>query len=188
MFLLTLGVALFTLIHLYPCFAVAHRARLRERLGENRYKGLFLPAGVCRHRLHHRRLAVGQRLTALLPAGLGADDHDGDDALCADPLLFSGQGSNHLRRWLVHPQLLGTLLWAVAHLLVNSEARSLVLFGGIGLWALVSIVWISVREWQQAPRPAANWTGTGISVGAGLVATALLVFWGHGWLTGIPLH
>ncbi|MGL6163776.1 MAG: NnrU family protein, partial [Aeromonas veronii] len=41
MFLLTLGVALFTLIHLYPCFAVAHRARLRERLGENRYKGLF---------------------------------------------------------------------------------------------------------------------------------------------------
>ena len=36
MFLLTLGVALFTLIHLYPCFAVAHRARLRERLGEDR--------------------------------------------------------------------------------------------------------------------------------------------------------
>jgi len=75
-------------------------------------------------------------------------------------LFFSGQGPNHLRRWLVHPQLLGTLLWAVAHLLVNSEARSLVLFGGIGL----------------------------ISVGAGLAATALLVFWGHGWLTGIPLH
>ncbi len=41
MILLTLGVALFTLIHLYPCFAAAHRARLRERLGENRYKGLF---------------------------------------------------------------------------------------------------------------------------------------------------
>ena len=41
MILLTLGVLLFTLIHLYPCFAAAHRARMCERLGENRYKGLF---------------------------------------------------------------------------------------------------------------------------------------------------
>ena len=41
MILLTLGVVLFTLIHLYPCFAAAHRVRLRDRLGENRYKGLF---------------------------------------------------------------------------------------------------------------------------------------------------
>jgi len=103
-------------------------------------------------------------------------------------LLCSGQGQNHLRRWLVHPQLLGTLLWAGAHLTVNSEARSLVLFGGIGLWALVSIVWISVRDWQQKPRPEASWQGTGISLGAGLAITALLIFWGHGWLTGIPLH
>ncbi len=82
-------------------------------------------------------------------------------------LFCSGQGPNHLRRWLVHPQLLGTLLWAGAHLAVNSEARSLVLFGGIGLWALVSIVWISVRDWQRHPRPAANWYGTGLSVGPG---------------------
>ncbi|MNG91935.1 NnrU protein [compost metagenome] len=103
-------------------------------------------------------------------------------------LLCAGQGANHLRRWLVHPQLLGTLLWACAHLAVNSEARSLVLFGGIGAWALVSIVWISVRDWRTKPRPAATWQGTGISVGAGLMLTALLVFWGHGWLTGIPLH
>ena len=62
------------------------------------------------------------------------------------------------------------------------------LFGGIGAWALVSIVWISVRDWRTKPRPAATWQGTGISVGAGLMLTALLVFWGHGWLTGIPLH
>ena len=83
---------------------------------------------------------------------------------------------------------LATLLWAGAHLAVNSEARSLVLFGGIGLWALVSIVWISVRDWQRHPRPAANWYGTGLSVGAGLALTALLIFWGHGMLTGIPLY
>ncbi|MCF5847599.1 NnrU family protein [Aeromonas veronii] len=187
MFLLTLGVALFTLIHLYPCFAVAHRARLRERLGENRYKGLFsllvFVAIAC--------IIAGWRSASSLPLYFLPEWGPMTMTVMmpfALILFFSGQGANHLRRWLVHPQLLGTLLWAVVHLLVNSEARSLVLFGGIGLWALVSMVWISVRDWQRYPRPAANWTGTGISVGAGLAATALLVFWGHCWLTGIPLH
>jgi len=187
MILLTLGVVLFTLTHLYPCFAPAHRARLRERLGEQRYKGLFslliFVALAC--------IISGWRTTSPLP--LYFLPEWGPLAMMgmmpiALILFFAGQGSNHLRRWLIHPQLLGTQLWAVAHLLVNSEARSLVLFGGIGLWALVSIIWISLRDWQTYLRPAANWTGTAISVGTGLAATALLIFWGHGWLTGIPLH
>ena len=187
MILLTLGVLLFTLIHLYPCFAAAHRARMRDRLGENRYKGLFsllvFVAIGC--------ILAGWRSASPMP--LYFPPAWGPMlVMAAMPvaliLLCAGQGANHLRRWLVHPQLLGTLLWACAHLAVNSEARSLVLFGGIGAWALVSIVWISVRDWRTKPRPAATWQGSGISVGAGLMLTALLVFWGHGWLTGIPLH
>ena len=187
MILLTLGVVLFTLTHLYPCFAGAHRARLRERLGENRYKGLFsllvFVAIAC--------ILAGWRSASPLPL-YPLPAWGPTLTMAAMPLslilLCSGQGQNHLRRWLVHPQLLGALLWVGAHLTVNSEARSLVLFGGIGLWALVSIVWISVRDWQQKPRPEASWQGTGISLGAGLAITALLIFWGHGWLTGIPLH
>ncbi|MGY4002164.1 NnrU family protein [Aeromonas sanarellii] len=187
MILLTLGVVLFALTHLYPCFAATHRARLRERLGENRYKGLFsllvfVAIGCI---LAGWRSASPLPLYFLPPCGPTL-------VMVAMPvsliLLCAGQGANHFRRWLVHPQLLGVLLWSGAHLTVNSEARSLVLFGGIGLWALVSIVWISVRDWQQKPRPEASWQGTGISLGAGLALTALLIFWGHGWLTGIPLH
>lgn len=187
MILLTLGVLLFTLTHLYPCFAPDHRIRLRERLGEHRYKGLFslvLFIGIA-------CIIAGWRTSSPLPLYfLPAWGPTLMMAVMPIALILfcSGQGPNHLRRWLVHPQLLGTLLWAGAHLAVNSEARSLVLFGGIGLWALVSIVWISVRDWQRYPRPAANWYGTGLSVGAGLVLTALLIFWGHGMLTGIPLY
>ena len=43
----------------------------------------------------------------------------------------------------------------------------LVLFGGLGLWALISIVWISMRS-GASPRAAATWRGRG-SV------------WGRGW-------
>ncbi|MGY3857647.1 NnrU family protein [Aeromonas intestinalis] len=187
MILLTLGVVLFTLTHLYPCFAPAHRARLRERLGENRYKGLFsllvFVAIGC--------ILAGWRMASPMPLYF-LPAWGPMLAMATMPvaliLLCAGQGNNHFRRYLVHPQLIGTLLWAGAHLAVNSEARSLMLFGGLGLWALISLVWISVRDWRAVPRPAATWQGTGISLGAGLAVTALLIFWGHGWLTGIPLH
>ncbi|MBL0647396.1 NnrU family protein [Aeromonas caviae] len=187
MILLTLGVVLFTLTHLYPCFAAQHRARLRDRLGENRYKGLFsllvFVAIGC--------ILAGWRSASPMP--LYSLPVWGPPLVMgimpiALVLLCAGQGANHFRRWLVHPQLLGVLLWSGAHLAVNSEARSLVLFGGLGLWTLISIVWISMREWGRHPRAAATWQGTGISLGAGLALTALLIFWGHGWLTGIPLH
>ena len=122
MILLTLGVLLFTLIHLYPCFAASHRAACASGWGES-LQGTLLVAGVHRHRLHHCRLAHRQPLPLyFLPAW-------GPTLMMAVMpialiLFCSGQGPNHLRRWLVHPQLLGTLLWAGAHLAVNSEARS----------------------------------------------------------------
>lgn len=48
-----------------------------------------------------------------------------------------------LARKMRHPMLWGTVLWAVAHLLVNGDTPSFVLFGGIGLWALASMVLIN---------------------------------------------
>lgn len=38
-----------------------------------------------------------------------------------------------------HPMLWGTVIWAVAHLLVNGDRASILLFGGMGLWALVAM-------------------------------------------------
>jgi hypothetical protein len=42
-----------------------------------------------------------------------------------------------------HPMLWGTVVWAVAHLLVNGDLASILLFGGIGLWALVEMAVIN---------------------------------------------
>jgi len=41
---------------------------------------------------------------------------------------------------LVNPQLTGFKVWAVAHLLVNGDLASLVLFGGLLLWAVAQVV------------------------------------------------
>lgn len=41
---------------------------------------------------------------------------------------------------LKNPQLIGFKVWAVAHLLVNGDLASLILFGGLLLWAVLQVV------------------------------------------------
>ena len=45
-----------------------------------------------------------------------------------------------------HPMLKGVVIWSAAHLLVNGELSALVLFGGLGLWALLQMAVISRAE------------------------------------------
>lgn len=54
-----------------------------------------------------------------------------------------------------HPQLLAVKIWAVAHLLVNGDLASIILFGGLLAWAVVSVILINRAEpvWT-APAPA----------------------------------
>ena len=55
--------------------------------------------------------------------------------------------------------LTGVLVWAFAHLLVNGDLASLILFGWMAVWALASMALINAREpaWV-APAPGA-WSG-----------------------------
>jgi uncharacterized membrane protein len=73
--------------------------------------------------------------------------------------VASAQPSN-VKRLLRHPQLTGLAVWALAHLLSNGDNRSLVLFGGLGLWALVEMPLINrrdgVREQPEAVPMAAD--------------------------------
>ncbi len=49
-----------------------------------------------------------------------------------------------------HPMLTGFSLWAAAHLLVNGDVPSFILFGGLLVWALAEMVVIN--------RTVPNWT------------------------------
>ncbi|MEM6408894.1 MAG: NnrU family protein [Pseudomonadota bacterium] len=42
-----------------------------------------------------------------------------------------------------HPQLTGFKIWAVAHLLVNGDLASIILFGGLLAWAVGSVIIIN---------------------------------------------
>lgn len=55
-----------------------------------------------------------------------------------------------------HPMLTGFGLWALAHLLVNWDPASFVLFGGLWAWSIVQKIVINRAEpgWQPGPKGA----------------------------------
>ncbi|UWR21691.1 NnrU family protein [Sulfitobacter sp. S190] len=58
-----------------------------------------------------------------------------------------------------HPQLTAVKIWAAAHLLVNGDLASIVLFGGLLAWAVGSVILINRAEpdWTP-PAPAGRAT------------------------------
>ena len=102
-------------------------------------------------------------------------------------ILFIVSGApGNLKRFVRHPQMAGVIVWAIAHLLANGDSRSLVLFGGLGIWAILEILLINRRdgEWQK-PEPVPI-SADGITVVIGFLAFAA-VFYFHGTLFGVAL-
>ena len=45
-----------------------------------------------------------------------------------------------------HPQLTAIKSWSIGHLLVNGDSASMVLFGGLLVWAVVSVILINKQD------------------------------------------
>ena len=70
--------------------------------------------------------------------------------------LFAASGmKTGITRRIRHPQLVGFALWAFAHMMVNGDLPSFVLFGGLLAWAIVEIMVINRAEpgWQPPAHP-----------------------------------
>jgi uncharacterized membrane protein len=101
-------------------------------------------------------------------------------------LIGMGHSKGRLGGLMRHPMLTSVVVWSVAHLLVNGDLASLILFGGLGLWAIFDMVAINRMEppWvKPAPGPVARDV---IYVVVALVIFAVIV-WVHGWLGYPPL-
>jgi uncharacterized membrane protein len=96
--------------------------------------------------------------------------------------LYAASGmKTAITRKIRHPQLTAVKTWAVAHLLVNGDLASVVLFGGLLAWAVVEVILINRAEpdWTRNP-PAPIGKEIGAVVGA--VAVTGAIGWVHNWL------
>lgn len=183
MALLIIGVLLWSLTHLFPALLPARRERLFNRLGENRYKGLYsLPIF-----LSVALIVFGWR--SITPANLyvpfmGPNLLISLLVLAAFVLFAASAIPGNIRRLVRHPQMTATSLWGVAHLLANGSNRAIVLFGGLTVWAVLEILLINKRdgEWQRPAAAAAKYDL--ITVVVGIVVFSVLVYF-HRSLFGV---
>ena len=69
--------------------------------------------------------------------------------------LYAASGSKaRITQYIRHPQLTAIIIWSVAHLLVNGDTASFVLFGGLLVWASSSISLINRAEPDWTPAHA----------------------------------
>ena len=186
MILLTLGVLLWAVTHLVPAVAPASRQALVTKVGENGYKGIFSLLLLLALALIIFGWRSIDQPTYLYTLPLWSR-HLGMLLVLLGFILFVASGQpTRIKQYLRHPQLTGLILWAGAHLVMNGDARSLVLFGGLGLWAILEIVFINRRDgdWVKPDVPP---LGQEIKILVIAVLVYAAVAWAHPWLTGVAL-
>lgn len=93
-----------------------------------------------------------------------------------------------IKRRLKHPMLVGVKLWALAHLLVNGDLGSIILFGSILAWAVYDRITLKHRTDPGAPPiPVGGWKNdlAAVAVGTGLYFALGYLF--HPWVIGVPV-
>ena len=191
MLTLVVGLLVFIIVHLAPTAPDVRRS-LVERFGEPAYKLAFSLVS-----------ALGLALIVYGFAKLHATPGKNPELwtpphamrhvtmllmLIAFVLLAAAYIPSRIRTAVQHPMLAAVKLWAFAHLLVNGDLASIVLFGSFLAWAIYDR--ISVKR-RAALGPLGARTGglagdvAAVAVGVGLYLIMLL--WGHARLIGVPL-
>ena len=96
--------------------------------------------------------------------------------------LYAASGmKTRITKAIRHPQLTAVKTWAVAHLLVNGDLASVILFGGLLAWAVVEVILIN-KAVPRGPLPEAVPVGKEIGAVVGAVVVMVGIMLVHNWL------
>jgi uncharacterized membrane protein len=181
---LIFGLLLFLGVHSVRIAAPQWRDAQMARLGPGAWKGAYTVLALAGFALLVWGYGQARQVATPLwttPAGLR---HLASLlTLVAFVLIAASQvGPNAIQARLQHPMLLGTKLWAFAHLLANNTLADLLLFGGFLAWAVLDFRSARRRgRVEVVPKPGR----TLVAVVAGVAVWALFAFWAHAALIGV---
>lgn len=187
MTLLIVGLILWWVTHLFPILAAGQRDVLAARMGEMAFKGAFAVTSLAAVAV----MVIGYQQADyvelwLAPSFFGHITHL--LMLVALGLFIAGSIPSPVRRKIRHPQLAGVKVWALAHLLVNGDLASVVLFGGLLGWAVVAMIGSNRRDGPRTGYPAVSKLGWPMHIIA-TIAVFWVVVYLHGAVFGVsPLH
>ena len=183
MTLLVAGVAVWIIVHLMPALAPQFRQGLIDKMGSKPYRGVFallIFASLAMIILGWRStpeqglyaLPESTRIIALILM------------ILSFVLIGAANYQTAIRRVIRHPMLTGVILWSISHLISNGTTRAWVLFGGLGVWAVLEILLINRRDPEYTKPISPGFSGelkgvfiTGIIFG--------VVYYLHPFFTGV---
>ena len=172
---IVLGLAMWTAAHVFKRLAPARRAAMG-----NAGMGLVTVAVLASVVL----MVIGYRSADQIdlwypPAFL---THINNLLMLLAVYLYAASGmKTRITAVIRHPQLTAVKTWAVAHLLVNGDLASILLFGGLLAWAVVEVIVINRAVPRPAP-PAPAPIGKEIGAVVGAVVVMGAIGWVHNWL------
>jgi uncharacterized membrane protein len=180
------GLILFLGTHSVAIVAPAWRGRMRARLGEGPWKGLYGLVSLVGFVLIVHGFAAARAAPVVLYTPPAWMRHITFLLMLpVFPLLFAAYLPGRIRTAAKHPMLAAVKFWALAHLLVNGRLADVVLFGAFLAWAVADRISLKRRVPQPLRlAPPGRWNDA-IAVVLGLATYALFVGWAHARLFGV---
>lgn len=141
MSLLILGVALWAASHLLKRLAPGVRGAVEDGTARLVVAVMSVVAIIL--------MVVGYRALPNEPNfwSFPGNGHANNSLMLLAVIVFgAGMSKGWLWTQIRHPMLTGVILWSIAHLLVRNDLPSLILFGGMGLWAVLSMLLINAQS------------------------------------------
>lgn len=182
MLLLAFGVFLLAVMHLVAAVP-SLKARIKERVGERAYGPLFGLASIVAIAV----IVLGWRSSDFVPVydppEWGAHANFGFTLVAFIFLgifLFRGSWRQRVR----FPMAFAVIFWATGHLLANGDQRSVILFGGLLIYAVLHIVIGTINGVR--PGPVVRDGHNLLSVLAGIALYGVMTQ-AHAALIGVPV-
>lgn len=188
MIVMVLGLVLFLGVHSVRVVADEWRAAQIAARGEGAWKGVYSLMSLAGLVL----IVWGYGLTRTAPVDLWYPPtwtrHAAALLTLLAFILFAAaqvKGSA-IKAAVAHPQVLGTKVWAFAHLMSNGRLADVVLFGAFLVWSIVLYAASRRRDRRNGTRYVAGPSSRDvITVVGGVAAWAVFAFWLHAWLIGV---
>lgn len=182
MILLIVGIALWVAVHLFKRIAPSARDALADRLPGGRDRGVIALLLL----LSLVLIVIGYRRADFIPVhdSFPGAGHINNVLMYVAVVLFGmGSSKGSMRSWLRHPMLMGVVVWGIAHILVNGDLASVILFTAMIVWAIVEMAVINATAgpWQR-PEPgpfARNFVLLGIAAVLYAIIAAIHIFLGR---------
>ena len=183
MTLLILGLFIWSAVHFFKRLAPAGRAAMQDKMGDAS-KGviaLLLVVSIVLMVIGYRSAPV-DFLWGRSAATTGINNL----LMLASVALFGlGSSKSRLRKKMRHPMLAGVVVWAASHLLVNGDTASIILFGGLAVWALAEMVLINRAQPDYTPYDGGSAAGD-IRLGVITLVVYGVIAGIHTWLGYFP--